>query len=262
TKTDGLAAEAGRGLAWMDGQTLKDGSVNASAAETFESVKAAREKRQSQIDAGLISPLDFENDEISEIFGHDKGGNGLVGYSSHISKKQASHASLAAAVIAANKTQSDNAPRVETQLIMDETMLLKYTQRITNTVIQEMRKQLQNQAPDNNHQVPDDENPEHSSNPDLVGSNPPGNEAQTVLLYNREKITVATGYVVQGKEGEKCHGVMVLSDERKICLEAIYDGSCPLPDRPQADNRNYLHEYIVGEWVIWPIRRMEFVQYP
>ncbi|KAI3996845.1 hypothetical protein MKX01_021121 [Papaver californicum] len=83
-------------------------------------VKAARSKRKGLIDAGLVSALDFENDEIVEVFGPDKGRTSLLGYSPHISKKQALYASLATAVMAAKANPTNNVPRSD---YMDETLL-------------------------------------------------------------------------------------------------------------------------------------------
>ncbi|KAI3988515.1 hypothetical protein MKX01_026329 [Papaver californicum] len=79
----------------MAGYVGKDGKVHPSFVEKYEKVKAPRPKRKCLMDAGLVSALDFENDEIAEVFGPDKGRTGFLGYSPHISKKQALYASLA-----------------------------------------------------------------------------------------------------------------------------------------------------------------------
>ncbi|KAI3921371.1 hypothetical protein MKW92_028294 [Papaver armeniacum] len=128
-KKEGLVVEAARGLAWMDGHVGKDGTINISAVEKYEQVKAARAKRKELIDAGLVSALDFENDEITEVFGPDNHRTGLLGYSPLISKKQALYASVATAVMAAKTTPTSNAPRSDH---MDEALLQKHTELITN----------------------------------------------------------------------------------------------------------------------------------
>ncbi|KAI3985727.1 hypothetical protein MKX01_030641 [Papaver californicum] len=64
----------------MDGHVGKDRKVHPSFVEKYP-VKAARAKRKGLICAGLVSALDFENDEIAGVFGPDKGRTGLLGYS-------------------------------------------------------------------------------------------------------------------------------------------------------------------------------------
>ncbi|RZC63728.1 hypothetical protein C5167_025504 [Papaver somniferum] len=170
---EGLVAEAARGLAWMDGHVGKDGK---------EQVKAARARRKELIDAGLVSALDFENDEIAEVFGPDKCSAGLLGYSPLVSKKQALYASVATAVMNANTNPTITAPRTDH---MVEALLPKHTELITNVVLQVMAKQQQNQ-----HSA--------STNP-AVG-----------------------GYVVYGIDGEHCEGLLVQPKERKSRLpEAV-----------------------------------------
>ncbi|KAI3883836.1 hypothetical protein MKW92_011375 [Papaver armeniacum] len=128
-KKEGLVVEAARGLAWMNGHVGKDRTVNISAVEKYEQVKAARAKRKELIDAGLVSPLDFENDEITEVFGPDNRRTGLLGYAPLLSKKQALYASVATAVMAAKATPTSNAPSSDH---MDEALLQKHTELITN----------------------------------------------------------------------------------------------------------------------------------
>ncbi|RZC50470.1 hypothetical protein C5167_018896 [Papaver somniferum] len=170
---EGLVAEAARGLAWMDVHVGKDGK---------EQVKAARARRKELIDAGLVSALDFENDEIAEVFGPDKCRAGLLGYSPLVSKKQALYASVATAVMNANTNPTITAPRTDH---MVEALLPKHTELITNVVLQVMAKQQQNQ-----HSA--------STNP-AVG-----------------------GYVVYGIDGEHCEGLLVQPEERKSRLpEAV-----------------------------------------
>ncbi|MCL7048474.1 hypothetical protein MKW94_022136, partial [Papaver nudicaule] len=85
----------------MKGHVGRNGEVHPSAVETYEKVKAATEKRKSLIDAGLVDPMDIDNDEITEVFGPDKGQSGLLVYSSHTSKAQTLQANLATSVMAA-----------------------------------------------------------------------------------------------------------------------------------------------------------------
>lgn len=180
-----MVAEAARGLAWMNGHVGKDGIVNPSAVEKYEQVKAARARMQDLINAGLASASDFENDEIAEVFGPEKCRDGLLGYSPLVSKKQALYASVATAVMAANTNPTSIAPRTDH---MDEALLPKHTQLITNVVLQVMARQQQNQH-------------SSSTNPGTGGvEDPYGN--QVVLLYNRKREVVATGHVVYGIDGE------------------------------------------------------------
>ncbi|KAI3925968.1 hypothetical protein MKW98_028104, partial [Papaver atlanticum] len=44
-----------------------------------EKVKVATEKRKRLIDGGLVDPMDIDNDELTEVFGPDKGKSGLLG---------------------------------------------------------------------------------------------------------------------------------------------------------------------------------------
>ncbi|KAI3939770.1 hypothetical protein MKW92_012556 [Papaver armeniacum] len=118
-------------LRWMDVQ--EDGKVNPSAVEKYEQVKAARAKRKGLIDAGLVSALNFENDEIDEVFGPDKCRTSLLGYTSLISKKQALYASVATAVMAASMNSTNSASRNDN---MDETLLQKLTELITNIIFE------------------------------------------------------------------------------------------------------------------------------
>ncbi|KAI3960702.1 hypothetical protein MKW98_010740 [Papaver atlanticum] len=129
SKKEGLAVEAARGLAWMDGHVGKDGTFNISVVGKYEQVKAARAKRKELIDAGLVSALDFENDEIAEVFGPGNRRTGLLGYSPLVLKKQALYASVATVVMAANITPTSNVLRTDH---MDETLLQKHTELITN----------------------------------------------------------------------------------------------------------------------------------
>ncbi|XP_026417732.1 uncharacterized protein LOC113313208 [Papaver somniferum] len=252
-KKEGLVVEAARGLAWMDGHVGKDGTINISAVEKYEQVKAARAKRKELIDAGLISALDFQNDEIVEVFGPDNRITGLLGYSPLLSKKQALYASVATAVMAAKTTPTSNAPRTDH---MDEALLQKHTELITNVVMQVMAKQQQNQHSAGHNDI---KFPDRNRNPGTVGmENPNGN--QLVLLYKRKRETVATGHVMYGTEGEYCHGVLLYEDERKVCLETTEDGNCPVPDSPQGDDCYYLKQFVAKEWVVWHVSRMDFVE--
>ncbi|KAI3914393.1 hypothetical protein MKW92_045402 [Papaver armeniacum] len=211
----------------------------------------------------------------------------LYCYSSHTSKAQTLQANLATSVMAAKGAR------------MDEIELERTTQRITKIVLQAMRDQQKNQhsssygdQPENHpvatgeqqhnqhHQAMGEEHrnehatnnqsipnvqrttvpiPNHGSNIDLAGIENPLDGVQFVHLFNRKRLTVATGYVVYGKEGERCHTVQVLADERKIRLKSIYDGDCQVPDAPQGDDRNHLWEYTANECLIWPVSRMEFM---
>ncbi|KAI3909495.1 hypothetical protein MKW92_015602, partial [Papaver armeniacum] len=101
----------------------------------MEKVKAATEKRKRLIDEGLVDPMDIDNDEITEVFGPDKGKSGLLGYSSHTSKAQTLQANLATSVMAAKGAR------------MDEIELERTTQRITKIVLQAIRDQQKNQHP-------------------------------------------------------------------------------------------------------------------
>ncbi|KAI3953583.1 hypothetical protein MKW92_053391 [Papaver armeniacum] len=101
----------------------------------MEKVKAATEKRKRLIDEGLVDPMDIDNDEITEVFGPDKGNSGLLGYSSHTSKAQTLQANLATSVMAAKGAR------------MDEIELERTTQRITKIVLQAIRDQQKNQHP-------------------------------------------------------------------------------------------------------------------
>ncbi|XP_026397396.1 uncharacterized protein LOC113292742 [Papaver somniferum] len=235
-KKEGLVVEAARGLAWMNGHVGKDGIVNPSAVEKYEQVKAARARRQDLINAGLASASDFENDEIAEVFGPEKCRAGLLGYSPLVSKKQALYASVAMRFPISIAPMTDH---------MDEALLPKHTELITNVVLQVMARQQQNQH-------------SSSTNPGTGGVEYPyGN--QVVLLYNRKREVVATGHVVYGIDGEHCEGLLVQLEERKVCLETIEDGNCVVPDSPQGD-RCYLREYVVNESVIWIVFRMEFME--
>lgn len=70
---------------------------------------------------------------------------------------------------------------------------------------------------------------------------------------------MATGVVIYGKQGEFCHNLKLYEDERKIRVEEIFDPNCPIPDRPQGDDNNILGDIQFGEWVVWPVSRMEFL---
>ncbi|KAI3898477.1 hypothetical protein MKW92_053045, partial [Papaver armeniacum] len=189
----------------------------------MEKVKAATEKRKKLIDEGLVDPMDIDNDEITEVFGPDKGKSGLLGYSSHTSKAQTLHANLATSVMAAKGAK------------MDEIELERTNQRITKVNLQQhiqhhqaIGEQQQNEHAAYNQPIPDVQrttvqSPNHGSNTGLAGIVNPQDGVQFVHLFNRKRLTVAIGYVVYGKEGEICHTVQVLADERKICLKSIYD---------------------------------------
>ncbi|KAI3899731.1 hypothetical protein MKW92_007727, partial [Papaver armeniacum] len=65
-----------------------------------EEVKAAHEKRKRMGEDGPSSQLDFDNDALTDVFGKDKGKGGVLGFSSHISRKRVMQANLASCVSA------------------------------------------------------------------------------------------------------------------------------------------------------------------
>ncbi|KAI3849380.1 hypothetical protein MKW92_051029, partial [Papaver armeniacum] len=84
-----------------------------------------------------------------------------------------------------------------------------------------------------------------------------------VYLLDRNGKIVAAGYVVTGLEGEVCHHRIVQENERKVCIECMYDDSAPIWDHPiwdppQGDDRYKLSAYVAGGWIVRHKKRLQF----
>ncbi|MCL7048232.1 hypothetical protein MKW94_011412 [Papaver nudicaule] len=99
----------------MKGHKRTDGSVHPSAAEKYEQVKAAYEKRKEE---GTSRSNDFGSVGLVEVFGSDKGKRTLRGFSSSVSKKRVKQAFLTAAVY--ESTNKCNSPVIGLKKVMAE----------------------------------------------------------------------------------------------------------------------------------------------
>ncbi|RZC72900.1 hypothetical protein C5167_048377 [Papaver somniferum] len=226
----------------MEGHVGKDGKVHPSAVEAYEKVKDATEKIKILIDEGLVDPMDIDNDEITEVFAPDKGKSDCVASYGDQQKNQHPQAM---------GDQPENHP-------------VATGEQQHNQHHQDTGEERRKEHVTNNQLIPDVQRttvpiPNHGSNIGLAGIENPLDRVQFVHLFNRKRLTVATGYIVYEEEGERCHTVQVLADERKIRMKSIYDGDCQVPDASQGDDRNHLWQYTANECLIWPVSRMELM---
>ncbi|KAF9593423.1 hypothetical protein IFM89_022889, partial [Coptis chinensis] len=94
----------GRVDSWKKGHERRDGTILASAQTHYEQVDASskRRKEASAGSEGSVMEVDFDNDELSEVFGPDKGSR-TRGISSNKSKKQLQRHVYCQGIIAASK---------------------------------------------------------------------------------------------------------------------------------------------------------------
>ncbi|MCL7049177.1 hypothetical protein MKW94_020848, partial [Papaver nudicaule] len=243
-KEQGMVLD-GRPELWMKGHEAKDGSVHPAAVEKYEEVKAAHEKRKNMGKDRLSSQLDFDNDALTEVFGKDKG-NGVLCFSPHISKKRVMQADLATCVTAAkvDASHESNEP-----ILASVYNLTNRVQNLAEIMLKTIDSQQSPQAPVSSN-TPITINLPSSS--DGLNSSTSGD----VNLLDRERNIVAIGYIVNGKEGEVCHGRKVYPGEKKVCIQVVKDPTGPVPDPPQGDGHYTLSGYVEGGWVIWSESRL------
>ncbi|KAF9623969.1 hypothetical protein IFM89_006696 [Coptis chinensis] len=94
----------GRVDSWKKGHERRDGTILASAQTHYEQVEASNKRRKeaSAGGEGSVMEVDFDNDELSEVFGPDKGSR-TRGISSNKSKKQLQRHVYCQGIIAASK---------------------------------------------------------------------------------------------------------------------------------------------------------------
>ncbi|KAF9600509.1 hypothetical protein IFM89_009958, partial [Coptis chinensis] len=96
-----LARKHGRVDSWKKGHERRDGTILASAQTHYEQVEASHKRRKeaSAGGEGVVMEVDFDNDdELSEVFGPDKGSR-TRGISSNKSKKQLQRTGIAKALL-------------------------------------------------------------------------------------------------------------------------------------------------------------------
>ncbi|KAF9623876.1 hypothetical protein IFM89_005644 [Coptis chinensis] len=101
----------GRVDSWKKGHERRDGTILASAQTHYEQVDASNKRRKeaSAGGEGSVMEVDFDNDELSEVFGPDKGSR-TRGISSNKSKKQLQRTGIAKALL---QQASSSSIRVE-----------------------------------------------------------------------------------------------------------------------------------------------------
>ncbi|RZC86856.1 hypothetical protein C5167_030204 [Papaver somniferum] len=253
-KEQGIVLD-GRPELWMKGHERKDGVVHPSAIKKYEEVKAAHEKRKRMGEDGPSSQLDFDNDALTDVFGKDKGKGGVLGFSSHISRKRVMQANLASCVSAAKVDGScdSNDPILAT--VYD---LTTRVENLAEIMLKNMGSHQSTQAPiSSSAHIPIN----HPSSNFGLTSSTSGDEnmdssKESVNLLDRERNIVATGYIVNGKEGEVCHGRKVYPGEKKVRIEVVKNPTAAVPDPPQGEGHYTLAGYVEGGWVVWAESRL------
>ncbi|KAF9614491.1 hypothetical protein IFM89_018796 [Coptis chinensis] len=99
----------GRVDSWKKGHERRDGTILASAQTHYEQVEASNKRRKetSAGGEGSVMEVDFDNDELSEVFGPDKGSR-TRGISSNKSKKQLQRMSIAKALLRQASSSSNS----------------------------------------------------------------------------------------------------------------------------------------------------------
>ncbi|KAF9593359.1 hypothetical protein IFM89_021763, partial [Coptis chinensis] len=104
----------GRVDSWKKGHERRDGTILASAQTHYEQVEASNKRRKeaSAGGEGSVMEVDFDNDELSEVFGPNKGSR-TRGISSNKSKKQLQRTGIAKALL---QQASSSSIRVEGEM--------------------------------------------------------------------------------------------------------------------------------------------------
>ncbi|KAF9623324.1 hypothetical protein IFM89_000813 [Coptis chinensis] len=99
----------GRVDSWKKGHERRDGTILASAQTHYEQVEASNKRRKeaSAGGEGSVMEVDFDNDELSEVFRPDKGGR-TRGISSNKSKKQLQCTDIAKALLQQASSSSNS----------------------------------------------------------------------------------------------------------------------------------------------------------
>ncbi|KAF9621795.1 hypothetical protein IFM89_028233 [Coptis chinensis] len=99
----------GRVDSWKKGHEHRDGTILASAQTYYEQVEASHKRRKeaSAGGEGSVMEVDFDNDELSEVFGPDKGSR-TRGISSNKSKKQLQRTGIAKALLQQASSSSNS----------------------------------------------------------------------------------------------------------------------------------------------------------
>ncbi|MCL7029858.1 hypothetical protein MKW94_001615 [Papaver nudicaule] len=227
--------------AWMKCHKRKDGTVHPSAAEKYEQVKAAYEKRKEE---GTSRSNDFGSDGLVEVFGSDKGKRTLRGFSSSVSKKRVKQAFLTAAIC--ESTNKCNSPVIGLKKVMAQKISINGPTTEGPTLDDTYSPNLDFNPV----------NPSFTRNMDAASdsqsfstfgydesANDDESANQNVNLLDRDGNIVATGYV----------------NERKVFIECIYNVSAPIWDPPQGDGYYQLAAYAAGVWVVWHKKRLQFL---
>ncbi|KAF9623725.1 hypothetical protein IFM89_004762 [Coptis chinensis] len=100
----------GRVDSWKKGHERRDGTILASAQTHYEQVEASNKRRKettSRVVRRSVMEVDFDNDELSEVFGPDKGSR-TRGISSNKSKKQLQRTGIAKALLQQASSSSNS----------------------------------------------------------------------------------------------------------------------------------------------------------
>ncbi|MCL7024105.1 hypothetical protein MKW94_006332 [Papaver nudicaule] len=242
--------------AWMKGHRRTDGTVHPSAAEKYEQVNAAYEKRKEE---GTSHSNDFGSDGLVEVFGSDKGKRTLRGFSSSVSKKRVKQAFLTAAIC--ESTNKYNSPVIGLKMVMAEKISINGPTTEEPTLDDTYSPNLDFNPVDPSSTRMDAASESQSF--DTFGHDESANHDdfanQNVNLLDRDGNIVAIGYVVTGLASEVCHHRIVQKNERKVFIECVYNDSAPIWDPPQGDGYYQLGAYAAGGWVVWHKKRLQFL---
>ncbi|KAF9587814.1 hypothetical protein IFM89_005818, partial [Coptis chinensis] len=222
----------GRVDSWKKGHERHDGTILASAQTHYEQVDASNKRRKeaSAGGEGSVMEVDFDNDELSKVFGPDKGSR-TRGISSNKSKKQLQRTGIAKALLQQASSSSNSELKGE----MNE---MKFSLSNVIGVLKDVLKAVKNNETSTTQQpcglTPETEvgssSVRHSTQQNLMNMfanlNPPSGtfgSSPNVSLLDRDGVVVAKGYVMTETAGD-CNGRKVLASEKKVYIEEVLVG--------------------------------------
>ncbi|KAI3905902.1 hypothetical protein MKW98_030477 [Papaver atlanticum] len=234
-------------------------------------VSEAKAKRQEAGTSGSKSTVVSE--VLEDVFGANRK-DGIRGYSSSMSKKQAQVAAVAYSVLQTRQSQNEekmNTIQTEVtslgsrmggvegavgslngkvdailQLLRANGPAPESTSNTPRTVTPSPEKGSTTYPAGGSHRVLDNEE---------IGSCVV-RSGQVELLNNRRQV-VALGSIKGGSDDEYVHCVKVMPNERNVYVEEVYDQTAVIWDPPQGDGYHFLKQLPLPAFVRWGVNRLQ-----
>ncbi|KAI3856596.1 hypothetical protein MKW98_024484, partial [Papaver atlanticum] len=227
---------------WLWGHQRSDGSVHPSAVQAHKKVTEAKQRNRERRASGRTDEY-MVSEELDEVFGHNRK-DGIRGYSSNASKKQAEMAAIACSAL--QKRDTVNEARLDS--IQSEVGHLASKMAAFQGDMGSKFDAL---------------GPEKGSTSYLGGVNGrvPGIEVSAsnahatgpVELLDNGGRVVALGSIARG---DIVHHKKVKPNERKVYIEQVYEQAAIIWDAPQGDGWCTLSQVPLPNWLKWAEDRL------